>query len=124
MIVSWLINATIPNNIANYENPLGIGAVLFIFFYTRSISVARVDREAGLANTNLPLWWRRILFLSRPNPFRKRTIIYQTILIVMTIITLGLNSMFPSTRIAYLSFGAYLIGMVLLMVVCDMRARK
>ena len=127
IVVSKLTNMMFLNNIADNTNSTEIHELMYIFMiilYWIGISVARVDREAGLANTDLPSWWRRILFLSRPNPFRKRTIIYQAILIVMTIITLTINFAFPNTRASLLLQRVYLIGMVFLMIVCDMRIRK
>ena len=127
MIVNLIIiNSIIQNITTVYPTGEGIQGVLFIFImlYWRSISVARRERDAGITDTSLASKWRWILFLNASNPFRKKTIIYQICLIIMMIMTLLITFLLPNTRIAILFQGAYLLGMVLLMFVLDMRLRK
>lgn len=121
-----IINTIIQGTTTIYPAEQGIQGVLFIFImlYWRSMSVAKRERDAGITDTNLSSKWRWILFLNASNPFRKKTIMYQICLIIMMLLTLLVIFLLPNTRIAILSQGAYLLGVVLLMFVFDMRLRK
>lgn len=98
-----------------------IGLILLIYIY--SFGVTDADREVGLATIDLPLWAKRILFPNKPNPFRGKTIIFQTCWIISSIVMMTTKRLFP--HIGMIVFYTHL-GFMLLLVGrwCDMMTKK
>ena len=103
---------------------IGITLFIVIIFYSIGCSAANMDRRAGIASVKLPTWCRRILFFNQKNPFRKRTVFFQTyvvlgLLIVFGSLLFGLdNDIISAIRRWYPRI------LLILIVVCDIRHRR
>ena len=101
---------------------IGIALFITIIFYSLGCSAANEDRRVGIATARLPTWSRRILFFNQPNPFRKRTVFFQTYAVLGLLFIFVLNVLFGSRVSTIASW--YPIGFLILMVVCDLRRRR
>lgn len=82
-IIEWNNVIGIPHLYADH----GLLLFMFILYYSYGAGSSETrDKRVGKANTNLPLWAKRILFLYKPNPFAKKTIIYQAMLVSITLL--------------------------------------
>jgi len=105
---------------------LVIGIILFMVmpFYLIGQSVANMDRKAGIATAKLPEWWKRILFFRQPNPFRKRTIFFQTYVVLGLFTIFGIIFIVTNTTVITTTLRWYYRGLLTLMLICDLRLRR
>ena len=102
---------------------IGISIFIIIIFYSLGYSAANMDRRAGIASTKLPIWCRRILFLNQNNPFRKRTVFFQAYVILGLLIGFG-SLWLGLIDVTIVIVRWYLIILLILLVVCDLRRRR
>lgn len=91
--------------------------ILFFFylFYSSGHTTAEfVDRRRKLSNIDLPIKIRQILFLKQNNPFSKKTIIFQSILIIITPIVIIISLFVSNMRVLVINFMAYIMIMFIL----------
>jgi len=117
----WLVTSDISHRAT------GITYYLFIMifgYYSFGFSTTeKRDKYVGKADTNLPTWARRILFLYKPNPFGKKTIIYQSILVITAPIILLVSLLMPE-NIAALTLTSHVIIMPIIGISLDVSARS
>jgi len=88
-IVLFVAALSHPTDGSVYMSPLSLRLLFLSFFFSFYLwgnLAANSDRRLKIADLNLHLWARSILFLGHPNPFRLRTVIYKAVLIITTIV--------------------------------------
>ena len=94
--------------------------VLFMCFYSYgSFPTEKRDKRRGLSDVYLPVWARRILFLGTKNPYRKKTIIWQTILVSNMLWTFVSMLFITEQGVRALFLGFHLLVMLFLAFVYD-----
>jgi len=63
---------------------MGFRIIIFTFIVFSLVSriCSLCDRECEITDMQLPLVWRLILFFGAPNPFRRKTVIFQSIVVI------------------------------------------
>jgi len=103
-----------------------VGTLLIVLsFYLIGYSAASMDRRAGVATAKLPTWCRLILFFNQPNPFRKRTVFFQTYVVLGLLITFG-DLFFGGSKniVINIIIRWHTIGMLILIAICDIKLRR
>jgi len=95
--------------------------VVFWMFYRVGRVVAEIDRYTEITNITLPLWLRRTLFLGQPNPFRRKTVVFQAILVLVFVAVFAIALSSLDAIASYIALGVCTLGMFLLVVVCDLK---
>ena len=103
-----------------------VAVFIFTFWslYWVTSRAARTDRVSNITDATLPLWARRILFLGQPNPFRRKTVIYQTIFMSSSPIIFVIWLLFPNTLVNYATLATWIVAAVVLIPICDIRVRR
>lgn len=123
--INILITILTREEITFRQLSLIIGIILFIVlpFYFIGQSAANMDRQAGLATAEIPTWWKRILFFNQPNPFRKRTILFQMYIVLGLFFTF-VNIFFRNSSVAIGIIRWHYRGLLILAVICDIKLRR
>jgi len=97
--------------------------VLSCFYYKAGHTTAEFkDRRRKLSSIDLTDWEKRVLFLNQPNPFYKKTIIFQSTLVLSTPIVVALSLVAPFP-IAIVTTLIHCIGMPILAIILEVQAR-
>ena len=94
---------------------------VFGMFYRAGNGAAEVDRYTEITNITLPLLLRRILFLGQPNPFRRKTVVFQAILVLSLTVALVIALIFPGTIASYTALWVLIFGSFIQSIACDLK---
>lgn len=124
--INFLITIFPRQEITFRQLSLVIGIILFMFipFYLIGQSVANMDRQAGIATAKLPKWARRILFFRQPSPFRKRTIFFQTYVVLGLFTILVMVFIVTNATVITTTLRWYYRILLPLILICDLRLRR
>jgi len=85
---------------------------------------ANENRRAEVTDTTLSLWKRRILFLGQPNPFRRKTVVFQTTLVIGTAILVVAWLIAPYTIVSLGATLVWIAAMPIMVFICEIRGRR
>ena len=122
-LAMFILASSIANNNIELQG-IGLTLVFFLGFYSVGCSAASMDRRAEITDINLPPWRRRVLFIYQGNPFRRKTVFFQTTLVIATPTALVLFLVPPSNFVGALALSVYIVIVFVLTVVCDIRTRR
>jgi len=129
-LFSWLgfliLYASIPYGmylLRMYDSTTLLILVFFCIYYNAGRTTAQFkDRRRELSTIGLPDWKRRVLFLNQPNPFYKKTIIFQSTLVIFTPIVVAL-SLFAPFSIVMVPTLIHCIGMAILAIILEVQVQ-
>jgi len=128
-IVGWVLGIALVFISAIHDDIVLLQEFSYFFlcfwgFYWVGNTAADTDRRTEITDATLPLWKRRILFLGQSNPFRRKTILFQTALVIGTPVVIVMWLIAPFTTMSVGVAGAWIIGILILAVICDIRIRR
>ena len=121
----WVLAVVLLIFSTNRPDVLSLNIAGFLFgvwsLYSIGNKAADEDRRAEVTDTDLSFWKRRILFLGQTNPFRRKTVIFQTTLVIGMVVLAVTWLIAPYTTVSIGVALVWMAGAVIMMPICNIR---